>query len=102
MLDMGRTVGEQERRRRAIQRALSLGLPAAVERVRYGWYRLPSTTRPDTYWTVRVSVDGRWSCDCEAGRSGHPCVHQAAVLIAKTEAASKGRVTRPATSERGN
>lgn len=49
----------------------------------------------DSTGTVRV-VDGRWSCDCEAGRSGRPCAHQAAVLIRKMEA-DGGRVTGPAT-----
>jgi hypothetical protein len=65
-----------------------------VERVAYGHYRLPSTTRPGQCWTVRV-VDGRFVCDCEAGRSGRPCCHAAAVFVRKTECAG-ARVTGPA------
>jgi hypothetical protein len=88
-------VSEQTRRARAIQRAISLGLAGGVQRVRFGWYRLPSTTRPGVWWTVRVSADGRWSCDCEAGRAGRPCVHQAAVYIRKVQAGG-GTVVAPA------
>lgn len=75
----------RQARQRAIKRAIALGLAGEVIRVRCGWYQLPSTTRPGQVWTVRV-VDGRWSCDCEAGRNGRPCVHQAAVYIRKVEA----------------
>ena len=82
---------------RAISRAIALGLAGDVQRVSYGWYRLPSTTRPGVFWTVRVSREGHWSCDCEAGRAGRACVHQAAVLIRKTEAGG-ATVVAPATS----
>src|SRR3954468_1452221 len=80
---------------RAIQRAIALGLAGEVERVRYGWYRVPSTTTPGTVYTVRVTGD-RYTCDCSAGRGGRPCVHAAGVFVRKTEAASGGRVTGPA------
>lgn len=82
--------------RRAIQRAISLGLAGDVRRLSYGWYRVPSTTTPGQAYTVRV-VDGRFTCECSAGRSGRPCVHQAAVFIKKVEHASGGRVAGPAT-----
>ena len=82
---MAQAMTVEQARRRAIQRALGLGLAGDVQRVSYGWYRLPSTTRPGVFWTVRVSREGRWSCDCEAGRAGRPCVHQAAVYIRKAE-----------------
>jgi hypothetical protein len=100
MLDMGRSVGEQERRRRAIQRALARGGASAVTRVRFGLYRVASSSREGRYHTVSVAQDGTYHCDCEAGISGHPCWAQAAVFIAKVEHSSKGRVTRPA--EKGN
>lgn len=91
---MARAATAAEMRQRAISRAIALGLAGEVVRVKCGWYRLPSTTRPGQWWTVRV-VGGRWSCDCEAGRSGRPCVHQAAVLIRKLESGG-ARVTGPA------
>lgn len=87
-------IGRAELERRALRRALGLGLAGEVERVRYGWYRLPSTTRPGVFHTVRV-VDGAYTCDCEAGRAGRPCVHQAAVYIRKIEAGG-GTVVAPA------
>jgi hypothetical protein len=92
---MAQTMTVAEMQRRAIRRAISLGLAGEVQRVRYGWYRLPSTTRPGVFWTVRV-VDGRWTCDCEAGRAGRPCVHAAAVYIRKVEATG-ATVVAPAT-----
>ena len=82
--------------RRAISRAVALGVAGEVQRVRLGWYRVPSTTQPGTVYTVRV-VDGRYTCDCPAGRSGRPCVHAAGVFIRKVEANANGaRVTGPA------
>ena len=86
------TVGELQQR--AINRAIALGVAGEIERVRLGWYRVPSTTQPGTVYTVRV-VDGRYTCDCPAGRSGRPCVHAAGVFIRKIEAGG-GRVTGPA------
>jgi hypothetical protein len=81
-----------EMRERAIRRALGLGLAGEVVRVRLGWYRLPSTTRPGTVHTVRV-VDGRYRCDCEAGRSGRPCAHAAAVFILFIRKVQQGGAT---------
>lgn len=92
---MAQQMAVGELRRRAIQRAIALGLAGDVQRVCRGWYRLPSTTRPEVFWTVRVSREGHWSCDCEAGRAGRPCVHQAAVYIRKVEAGG-GTVVAPA------
>lgn len=83
-----------ELRQRAIGRAIALGVAGEVVRVRRGWYRVPSTTQPATVYTVRV-VDGRYTCDCPAGRSGRPCVHAAGVYIRKLESGG-GRVTGPA------
>jgi hypothetical protein len=86
-------------RRNAITRAMAHGGAAAVRRVRYGLYRVASATRPGTVHTVTVDGRGTWRCSCEAGAAGRPaCWHRAAVLIAKTEHAlrGKGRVTGPA------
>lgn len=90
-----RPQSETQMQARAIQRAISLGLAGEIERVSYGHYRLPSTTRPGVFWTVKV-VGGRYVCVCEAGRSQRPCSHAAAVFIRKTECGG-ARVVGPAT-----
>jgi hypothetical protein len=77
--------------RNAIGRALARGGAAAVERVRYGLYRVASTSRAGRFHTVTVDARGRYRCDCEAGRAGRVCWAQAAVFIAKVEHASQGR-----------
>jgi len=78
----------------AITKAVALGTAATVQRVRFGLYRVPSSDGTRTY---RVTVVGsRYSCECPAGQHGKACVHAAAVLVAKTERASGGRVTGPA------
>jgi hypothetical protein len=82
-----------ELRRRAIARALAQGGAAAVRRVRYGLYRVASATRAGAQHTVSVDARGVYRCSCAGGLAGRPCWHQAAVLIAKVEHASKGRVT---------
>lgn len=76
----------QLRRRRALEKALALGLQVAVERVRYGLYRVPSSTREQLTHTVTVDAHGHYGCTCEAGNRALPCVHQAAVYLAKVEA----------------
>lgn len=97
MLDVRavRRMSEAERRRRALARALARGGAGAVVRLRYGLYRVPSSSRPGRYHTVRVDGDA-YRCDCESGLAGHVCWAMGAVFIAKTERASGGRVTRPA------
>jgi hypothetical protein len=81
--------------RNAISRALARGGAAAVERVRYGRYRVASASRPGTAHIVSVDDQGRYRCDCEAGVVERACWHAAAVLIAKVEHASGARVTGP-------
>jgi hypothetical protein len=88
---MATTAGE----RNAIGRALARGGAAAVERVRYGRYRVASASRPGLAHTVAVDAAGRYHCDCEAGLAGHPCWHAGAVYVAKVERGG-GRVTGPA------
>jgi hypothetical protein len=79
--------------RNAISRALARGGAAAVERVRYGLYRVASSSRPGRFHTV--SVEGAtYRCDCEAGLVGRPCWHTGAVYVAKVQAGG-GRVTGP-------
>jgi hypothetical protein len=78
--------------RNAIARALARGGAAAVERVRYGLYRVASASRPGLVRTVVVDARGRYRCDCEAGLAERPCWHQAAVFVAKCEAGG-ARVT---------
>ncbi len=79
--------------RNAISRAVARGGAAAVARVRFGLYRVASTSRPGTHHTVSVDDAGRYRCDCEAGLTERACWHQAAVYIAKVEHTSGGRVT---------
>jgi hypothetical protein len=90
----------EQQRRNAIQRALARGGAATVRRVRYGLYRVASSSRAGRFHTVTVDARGCYRCDCEAGLAGRVCWAQAAVYIAKTEAAAKGRarVTGPAAS----
>lgn len=85
--------------RNAIGRALPRGGAAAVQRIRFGLYRVASHSRAGRFHTV--SVEGAtYRCDCEAGLAGRVCWAQAAVFIAKVQAGG-GRVTGPATAARG-
>jgi len=88
---MATTAGE----RNAIGRALARGGAAAVERVRYGRYRVASASRPGRAHAVTVDARGRYRCDCAAGLAGRPCWHAGAVYVAKVERGG-GRVTGPA------
>jgi hypothetical protein len=81
--------------RNAISRALARGGAAAVTRVRYGLYRVASSSRPGGLHTVSVDAAGRYRCDCEAGVAGRPCWHAGAVYVAKVQAGG-GRVVAPA------
>ena len=77
---MAITASEQ----RAISKAMSLNLAAQVTRVRFGLYRVLSTTEHGVTWTVAIE-NGTYSCTCKA--SNKPaCVHRAAVYLAKVEA----------------
>ena len=49
--------------RSAISRALARGGAAAVARVRYGLYRVASSSRPGLVHTVRVDASGSHRCD---------------------------------------
>ena len=88
---MALTSGEQ----RAMSKALALGGASAVQRMRYGLYRVASASRPGAMHTVRVDDRGRYRCDCEAGVREKPCWHAAAVFVAKVEHAGGARVTGP-------
>jgi hypothetical protein len=85
--------------RNAISRALARGGAAAVARVRYGLYRVASSSRPGRLHTVSVDVQGRYRCDCEAGVAGRPCWHAGAVYVAKVQAGG-ARVVAPAAPAR--
>ena len=77
---MALTLSEQ----RAISKAMSLNLAAQVARVRFGLYRVPSTSEADVVWTVAVE-DGAYACTCKAANKP-ACVHRAAVYLAKVQA----------------
>ena len=85
--------------RRAIARALERGEAAAVVRVRYGLYRVASSSRPGVWHTVAVDVGGAgtpvYRCDCAAGLAGRVCWHAGAVYEAKVEHGG-ARVVAPA------
>jgi hypothetical protein len=94
-----RPLGVRELRHRAIARALVRGGAAAVRRVRYGLYRVASSSRAGRFHTVTVDARGVYRCDCEAGIAGRVCWAQAAVYIAKVQAGG-GRVVAPASPVR--
>ena len=82
---------------RAISRALAHGGAAAVSRVRYGTYKVESSTRPGASHTVSVDATGAYRCTCEAGLASHPCWHAGAVYSAMVVLARGGGVRPPAT-----
>ncbi len=77
---MAITASEQ----RAISKAMSLTLAAQVERVRFGLYRVPSTSEAGVLHTVMVD-SGVYDCTCRAANKP-ACVHRAAVYLAKLQA----------------
>ena len=92
---MAITASEQ----RAISKAMNLELAAQVERVRFGLYRVPSTSEQGVTWTVAIE-NGAYCCTCRA--SNKPaCVHRAAVYLAKLQATGAKVVgVKPATRQR--
>ena len=84
------------RQRNAISKAVELGLPARVRRIRFGLYRVPSTSEAGVTHTVTVDGRGTYRCSCVAGQFNRPCAHAAAVYVAKVEHMAKVRVTGPA------
>ena len=87
-----------EMQRRAIQKALTLGLHKRVMRIAFGRYAVPSTTTEEWHAVGHDTVvEEEMHCTC-SGRYHPVCVHRAAVWLAKQEA--KGvRVTSPARKE---
>ncbi len=69
---------------RAISKAMSLELAAQVQRVRFGLYRVPSTSEAGVVHTVIVD-GGAYECTCKAANKP-ACVHRAAVYLAKLQA----------------
>lgn len=68
--------------RTALSKAVALGLAADVRRVRFGEYRVPSTSQAGVTYTVTVGADNVYRCTCKGAK--HPaCVHRAAVYLAK-------------------
>jgi hypothetical protein len=74
-----------QQRRGAIRRALEAGLQHRVQRVRYGVYLVPSTTRPAVHTVTHFANPDELRCTCEGG-THVACVHRAAVYLAKLEA----------------
>ena len=62
-----------------IDRAQRMGGTAHVTELGGGAYRVLGS-RGDAY-TVRVDVEGEYSCTCPAGRHDRPCWHQASTWI---------------------
>jgi hypothetical protein len=71
--------------RNAISRALARGGAAAVTRIRFGLYRVASSSREGRFHTVSVDGQGVYRCDCEAGIASRVCWAMASVYIAKVE-----------------
>ncbi|HXI15040.1 MAG TPA: SWIM zinc finger family protein [Chloroflexota bacterium] len=92
---MAITASEQ----RAISKAMALDLAAQVERVRFGLYRVPSTSEAGVTWTVAIE-NGTYSCTCKAANKS-ACVHRAAVYLAKMVASGAKVVgVKPAARQR--
>jgi hypothetical protein len=82
-----RAMTTEAAQRRALARALGLGLAARVVRVGYGRYLVPSTSRPGATHEVThpAGRDAAMACNCES--AWRPaCVHRAAVWIRKLQA----------------
>lgn len=73
---------------RAIAKAVEAGLPAKVQRIAYGHYLVPSTSREGMSHTVRHTrgIDGEaaLACTCESGHRP-ACVHRASVYVRKLQ-----------------
>ncbi len=48
---------------------------------------VPSRSHPGAYRTVRVSAEGRVTCDCPAGREGSRCRHRRLAVEVRLAAA---------------
>jgi hypothetical protein len=79
----GLTLAQQ--RRGAIQRALEVQLHRRLQRIRYGLYLVPSTTRSIVHTVSHGADQDQLRCTCEGG-AHVACVHRAAVYLAKLEA----------------
>jgi hypothetical protein len=79
----GLTAAQQ--RRGAIRRALEAGLQRRVQRVHYGVYLVPSTSRAAVHTVTHFANPDELCCTCEGG-AHLACVHRAAVYLAKLEA----------------
>jgi len=70
---------------RTLKRALEMALAEKVERVEYGLYLVPSTTRGGLVHTV-TGTEPPLACTCEARFHMPLCVHRAAVLVRRWRA----------------
>ena len=73
---------------RAVERAISAGLPARVRRIAFGHYEVPSTSREGVVHTVRhtrgIGGEAALSCTCESGHRP-ACVHRAALYVRRLQ-----------------
>lgn len=76
----------REQERRAVQRAMAGGVAERVERVRYGVYRVASSSQPGVAYTVThgPSLGGEAAMHCTCPSGYRPaCRHRAAVALRK-------------------
>ena len=73
------TTGTRSTFQRAIDKAGELGTHKTVRQVSAGRYLVPGSR--GVVYTVLVSLDGEYTCTCEAGRREIPCYHQGGVFL---------------------
>lgn len=73
---------------RTLAKALAMGVSDQVERIDFGLYRVPSTTRSGLVHTV-MGTTSSLECTCEAFGHMPLCVHRAAVLIKRWRSEGK-------------
>lgn len=83
---------------RTLKRALEMDLASRVQRVEYGSYTVPSTSRGGIAYFITGQDGEPLDCTCEAQWHMPLCVHRAAVLIRRWE--SEGYTVR--LNERGD
>lgn len=74
---------------RTLRRAMEMDLASLVERLAYGNYKVPSTSRDLAHYVTQAKPSEPLVCTCEAQAHTPLCVHKAAVLIKRWAAEGK-------------
>jgi uncharacterized Zn finger protein len=83
------TAGTRSTFQNAIDKAAALGTYKTVRQAGCGRYLVPGSR--GVVYTVLVSLDGEYSCSCQAGQHDHPCYHQAATWLRRLGEQAAGR-----------